>query len=237
MFIVTRGNSISHSGIKGQKWGVRRFQNEDGSLTAAGKIRYQDLEKDIKERTKMSDAQEHSKHFSAKSDKLVSAANNLGKEYETYFKRLKDDPAIKKAYAQKLKDDYDGDDAFADDAARDVIEDYLSKNKDLMNKRDSFQSGIDDFFKDAEARINPIIAEYANVKIKGTPKGDQKDSKKNIQFDGQKEVERLLYNNMVSGVPSHLSRHFDDYWVYDTNAYSELLESLSGIPQSSYNED
>ena len=31
---------ISHSGIKGQKWGVRRFQNPDGSLTEAGKIRY-----------------------------------------------------------------------------------------------------------------------------------------------------------------------------------------------------
>ena len=31
---------IVHSGIKGQKWGVRRFQNEDGSLTAEGKERY-----------------------------------------------------------------------------------------------------------------------------------------------------------------------------------------------------
>lgn len=34
------GDSLEHHGIKGQKWGVRRFQNEDGSLTAAGKARY-----------------------------------------------------------------------------------------------------------------------------------------------------------------------------------------------------
>ena len=31
---------IAHHGIKGQKWGVRRFQNADGSLTKAGKERY-----------------------------------------------------------------------------------------------------------------------------------------------------------------------------------------------------
>jgi len=31
---------ISHHGIKGQKWGVRRYQNSDGSLTPEGRIRY-----------------------------------------------------------------------------------------------------------------------------------------------------------------------------------------------------
>lgn len=31
---------LVHHGIKGQRWGVRRFQNEDGTRTAAGKKRY-----------------------------------------------------------------------------------------------------------------------------------------------------------------------------------------------------
>ena len=31
---------LVHHGIKGQKWGVRRYQNSDGTLTAAGKVRY-----------------------------------------------------------------------------------------------------------------------------------------------------------------------------------------------------
>lgn len=31
---------LAHHGIKGMKWGVRRFQNADGSLTPAGKKRY-----------------------------------------------------------------------------------------------------------------------------------------------------------------------------------------------------
>ena len=33
-------NDLRHHGIKGQKWGVRRFQNKDGSLTPAGEKRY-----------------------------------------------------------------------------------------------------------------------------------------------------------------------------------------------------
>jgi len=33
-------NELYHHGIKGQKWGVRRFQNPDGSLTLEGRERY-----------------------------------------------------------------------------------------------------------------------------------------------------------------------------------------------------
>lgn len=31
---------LAHHGIKGQKWGIRRYQNEDGTLTNEGKKRY-----------------------------------------------------------------------------------------------------------------------------------------------------------------------------------------------------
>lgn len=33
-------NELTHHGIKDQKWGLRRFQNPDGSLTLAGRLRY-----------------------------------------------------------------------------------------------------------------------------------------------------------------------------------------------------
>lgn len=37
-------NELYHHGILGQRWGIRRYQNEDGSLTSLGKKRYGDVD-------------------------------------------------------------------------------------------------------------------------------------------------------------------------------------------------
>lgn len=40
MNVETYTNALYHHGVKGMKWGVRRYQNADGTLTNAGKTRY-----------------------------------------------------------------------------------------------------------------------------------------------------------------------------------------------------
>lgn len=41
-YLYYKSAYLAHHGIKGQKWGVRRFQNEDGTWTAAGKAHRND---------------------------------------------------------------------------------------------------------------------------------------------------------------------------------------------------
>ena len=42
---IQRDDYLMHYGVKGMKWGVRRYRNEDGSYTEEGKKRYRDVPK------------------------------------------------------------------------------------------------------------------------------------------------------------------------------------------------
>lgn len=82
-------NELYHYGVKGQKWGVRRYQNKDGTLTAAGKKRY---DRDIREnnakvkdkRIKIDgpDANRWAKEDINRTKKTVDSAYTLNKQME-----------------------------------------------------------------------------------------------------------------------------------------------------------
>lgn len=92
-------DSIQHHGIIGQKWGIRRYQNEDGTLTAAGKARLE--KKDEKWAKKKSDKiTETAQRKSAK--ELNRYANELLRDPNALTSRGELSAAIVNAYNQKM---------------------------------------------------------------------------------------------------------------------------------------
>lgn len=72
-------NEIYHYGILGMKWGVRRFQNEDGTLTTLGKDRYKSSQANIG-----SANTPRKKKVSEMSDKELQDAVNRLRNEQTY---------------------------------------------------------------------------------------------------------------------------------------------------------
>lgn len=76
-------NELYHHGIRGMKWGVRRYQNKDGSLTPVGKKRmYREMfdseSKDLKERRKYTaDTSRWAKEDTERSKRLADSSRNL----------------------------------------------------------------------------------------------------------------------------------------------------------------
>lgn len=98
-------NYLAHHGIKGQKWGVRRFQNPDGTRTTLGKKRERENNKvDHDKLIKSTDAKELYKNRDQLSDKeLQDRLNRLRNEQE--LKRMASNSQNGKNSVQKILSD------------------------------------------------------------------------------------------------------------------------------------
>lgn len=243
-------NKLTHHGILGQRWGIRRFQNKDGSLTNAGKQRYKtQLQADIASAAKQknggfatstftntatSDIAVRVKTKDPEVEAAVRTLSNLGKtideQYSDITKTAKDE-ALKALKSPEFKNDLDKElfEMFGDgcddkdffDSERDIaVSDLISSSKYSPETTKKVQ--------EVKANIEKYY-EICKQEAKRITDGYGDETVANVKKIAVKYedvVTDMIHRAAGSSWISYLYKHGEDYLlegvdeIYDSSVYS-----------------
>lgn len=196
---------LYHYGILGQKWGVRRFQNPDGTLTEEGKKRYGSQENFEKAQKK----KEIGKKVATTAGTMaVVAAATIGASYVMNLMRAEKE----KAELQKEIDEWDKDDEFFDDNLWEYDED-LGKFRYTKYEPEEFEDAdyvdadyIDADYIDAMLDIEPDYIDRDGTPYKKAENAETRDEVRKRINEVQDELQEDPDNEWLAG---YLDRLFE----------------------------
>lgn len=225
---------LAHFGILGQKWGVRRFQNKDGSLTPEGKKRYYtsaEIEKEFDDKIQKSDTRVNKIIDSG--EHIVDKANSVGKEYELQYKNVKLSDKDKKDIWEELHQDF-GSGSDDNELFDMVAEEYIGNKIDAKVKKavQKSQKELDamqeEYWNDVHDFTKEFYEKYENKRII--------DLSRMAETSIKWVMNDAIGEKLQTGFLAYLSRHFEDYWVYDTKSrYEAISELKKEFTQETYN--
>lgn len=142
-------DELQHWGVQGMKWGVRRYQNKDGTLTPAGKKRY---DKEVAKLRKQAKIVKNMQATRDKFDKIETKRKELDEQEkelrgESKASQMKQKIAENKASKPKSVKDMTDEEisaAIARMKLEETYNEYMSKreNKETVSKGKNFVSKV-----------------------------------------------------------------------------------------------
>lgn len=132
-------NFLEHHGIKGMRWGVRRYQNPDGTLTTAGKLRYRMADGSPRELTTSAKLKKHLQDLQRRHLEKAKARKEerAEKKEERKVEKAAEDRARR---IEEAKNDPEKMTRLSDDELREVIN-RINLETQYMNARDKAMEG------------------------------------------------------------------------------------------------
>lgn len=172
------GDFLAHHGIKGQKWGIRRYQNPDGTLTEAGKKHEQKVRyKEIKNIYKQTNAHRRKTYDTEAYEQVLKHVPKESIERILPYDREYDKAASRSAeYANQLKRQYSkaGPSSKKSDQIR--VQKEMTKLADLKKKEWDALSKWD---KASTAETEALLGKYGNRKM---PKATSESAKQFVRY-------------------------------------------------------
>ena len=173
-------NYLSHHGVKGQKWGVRRYQNYDGTLTAAGRNRNYN-----RKNMKNADTQYLDKWGTDKDHNILYISGKSGSGKSTAALAMSDSNTnvihLDSYFELKNKSE-------ANKNKNERFNNFLKKNDfdaNSLNDGKLFKNNIKEYFKKVD-KFTELSEEFGRIEF---------DSSRKVIMEGVQLLDETMYPN------------------------------------------